>query len=113
MNFNDKLSRLRKRATQKKLGFDLDDEWLTKKAARGVCEITGIPFDYNELAFVPSVDRIDSTKGYTKDNCMLILWLLNIAKGPEDYNLLYEWAVEFVEKFEKEHFNEDLLGVSR
>ncbi|MFK5948397.1 MAG: hypothetical protein QM500_06470 [Methylococcales bacterium] len=29
----------------------------------------------------PSIDRIDNTKGYTKDNCRIVVWMFNLAKN--------------------------------
>jgi hypothetical protein len=30
---------------------------------------------------MPSIDRIDSSKGYTPDNCRVVLWIINQAKN--------------------------------
>lgn len=50
------------------------------------CEITGIPFSMSwaetpkhKRPYVPSLDRRDSTKGYTAANCRLVLCAVNYA----------------------------------
>ncbi len=57
--------------------------------ARGRCEVTGIPFSkyskYNvrygsrRRPFTPSLDRIVPERGYTRDNCRLVILAVNIA----------------------------------
>jgi len=39
----------------------------------------------------PSIDRIDNTKGYTKENIMVVSWRANVLKSdgtPEEFYLL-------------------------
>ena len=55
----------------------------------GKCSLSGLKMIAEQDSSVesrgylkPSVDRIDSRKGYTKDNVRLILSCLNQAKGP-------------------------------
>jgi hypothetical protein len=31
--------------------------------------------------FAPSIDRLDSSKGYTTDNCRVVIYQYNVAKG--------------------------------
>ncbi len=78
------------RHRSKKLGldFDLDKEWLVTILEKGVCEVTGIPFQMEggkvnggNRSFTPSLDRTDPTKGYTKDNTKVVVWIYNGAKG--------------------------------
>lgn len=45
---------------------------------KGKCALTGIPFGTGE--FKCSLDRIDSSKGYTKDNIQFLLWGINRMK---------------------------------
>jgi len=53
----------------------------------GKCELTGLPFDFipskNSFRnlYSPSLDRIDSSKGYTKDNVRIVLSSVNCALG--------------------------------
>jgi len=58
-------------------------EWVQEKMAHGYCEVSGIRFDTSgsKMAdpYAPSIDRIDSSKGYSPDNCRMILWALNAA----------------------------------
>jgi len=70
---------------------ELDIEWAQKRIDAGVCEFTGISFVYpkrgvgqqgfNHNPWGVSVDRIDPEKGYVKDNCRLVVWAFNRAKG--------------------------------
>jgi hypothetical protein len=82
----------RNRAKQKGMEFDLTKEWV--KARSEKCELSGLPFRpeydgvHNRNPFAPSVDRIDSSKGYTQDNCRVILYCLNMGLG--------QWGLEEV-----------------
>jgi hypothetical protein len=85
----------RGRASQYGLQFDLDREWVEGILEKGVCQVTGIPFviDANDCEFVverevhtrspftPSIDKIDPTKGYTKDNCQVVVYMYNTCKN--------------------------------
>lgn len=80
--------------------FNLDKKWVKRKLSKGRCEVTGICFEFadkenNVSFFGPSIDRIDSTKGYTKDNCRLVVWGYNRAKGEHTDNevLMLAYAV--------------------
>jgi hypothetical protein len=50
----------------------------------GCCPIFGIKLEFNNAGFretSPSIDRIDSSKGYTPDNIQIISWKANRIKG--------------------------------
>ena len=50
----------------------------------GCCPIFGMKLEFNSAGFrenSPSIDRIDSTKGYTPDNIQIISWKANRIKG--------------------------------
>lgn len=67
--------------------FDVTAEWIEEKLIVGVCEITGRSFDFSphpkycKNPFAPSIDRKDSTKGYTRDNVRIVLWQVNLMRG--------------------------------
>ena len=70
------------------LGFDLTPEYIQKvfDDCDGKCEITGLPFSM-ELGsknkrnpYRPSVDRINSKKGYVKGNIQIVLAIVNTMK---------------------------------
>lgn len=81
--------------------FELDKEWLVEKLKKGLCEKTGLPFVFNgkdqqELnqksskhPFSPSLERKDSTLGYTKENTIVVCLIYNFCK-----NVFQEEAVE-------------------
>ena len=56
----------------------------------GRCQLTDLPFDFmptdktSKNPYAPSLDRIDSQKGYTKENCRIVLLLVNFALGEYD-----------------------------
>lgn len=84
-----------KGAKQRGLEFDLPLSWYKEKLAIGVCEKTRLPFvlkpeessftvvskNQTRNPFAPSVERIDSSKGYTIDNCIMVVCIYNFAKG--------------------------------
>ena len=69
------------KARAKRKGWDFDLELNALLGIAGdCCPVDGLPFDWdrqleidNALPLtVPSLDRIDSSRGYTKDNVMII-----------------------------------------
>jgi hypothetical protein len=89
------LYHLRYRAKQKKLPFNLalDDLTLPER-----CPILGIPLQFNTVgsdANSFSVDRIDNTKGYTKDNIQVVSFRANFLKGNatlDELSKMGKWA---------------------
>jgi hypothetical protein len=58
-------------------------EWIEERLTAGTCEVTGLPFgnvDSGHDPRAPSIDRLDSSLGYTPDNCRLVVWVYNRAK---------------------------------
>lgn len=84
----------RKNARKRCIPFSLtktDVEILVQRCA-GRCEISGLPFDLAAHAtasrrpFAPSIDRINSSKGYARDNVRIVCVIANLA--------LNEWGDE-------------------
>lgn len=90
---------IRARAARKGWEFDLTRDWVETKLLAGRCEVSGIaleldkPDGYTLYPWAPSVDRIDSRKGYTQENCRIVVWAYNVAKA--------EWADSDVLKLAK------------
>jgi len=70
------------RAKKKGMECSITLEWVEQKLLAGFCEVTGIAFvmEGDRHPFLPSIDRIDSNKGYTPNNCRVVLWIINAAK---------------------------------
>lgn len=81
------MSDARSSSKKRKLKIDISNDWVEEKLNSGVCELTGIPFDFNPSKntylnkCAPSLDRINSNKGYTKDNVRVVLCAVNNALG--------------------------------
>ncbi len=79
------------RARKRKNSFSLTLTWIKEKLAVGVCEQTGKPFTFergggdllnsNRNPWFPSIDRIDSSLGYTEANCQMVCTIYNLAKA--------------------------------
>ncbi len=75
------------RANKKDIEFSLSAEFIFKKLKEG-CVKTGLQFTLedngsnysNRSPTTPSVDKIDSKKGYTEDNVQIVCWAYNVAK---------------------------------
>jgi hypothetical protein len=74
------LSSARARAARKGIEFDLDDDWAEARWT-GYCELTGIEFQPGTKFWAASLDRIDNSRGYVKDNCRFVLNAVNLFKG--------------------------------
>jgi len=74
-------------ARKQKFEINISEDWVEEKLKKGTCELTGLPFDFSPSKnthfnrYAPSLDRINSSKGYTKDNVRVVLSSVNIALG--------------------------------
>lgn len=75
------VQRSKTRAKRRGWAFDLTKAWIEERLARGICEVSGVPFTARgeKGPCAPSIDRRDSSKGYTQSNCRVIVWALNAA----------------------------------
>ena len=69
---------------------DFDSLWIEQKIRDGFCEVTGILFDlttqvsdsvHAKNPWVPSLDRIDSSKPYSKNNVHVVVYMYNVCKA--------------------------------
>lgn len=74
-----------KRGFECRIDLEVFDAWLKVQGEK--CALTGIEFDYTcdqkyrVRPFAPSIDRIDSSKGYTFDNIQVVCAMVNRAKN--------------------------------
>jgi hypothetical protein len=71
------LARTKSRATLRGLPFELTLEDINIPE---VCPVFNVPMVVGTV-YTPSIDRIDSTKGYTKDNIQVISYRANLLKN--------------------------------
>jgi hypothetical protein len=79
----------KRRADESNMLFDITPEFIFNLVAFGYCPRTGLEFriedkgsNYsNRHPQTPSIDKIDPTKGYTKDNIQVVCWWYNSAKA--------------------------------
>ena len=106
-NILNKLKAVKKRAKRKGLEFNLTKDWVEAKLQKGRCEATGLLFKLDKKPFVnpyyPTIDRINSDKGYTTTNCQIVCWMFNNAKAECDEETFAYWAKHFVKEYEKKH----------
>jgi hypothetical protein len=81
------------------LGF-LEDLW---NKTNGCCSVSGRKFVWGPSKDriskdAPTIDRIDSNKGYTKDNVRLITYHLNIAINKYGLDSFLELAKEVISR---------------
>lgn len=90
------LDRSRRRGHAMDLTFDEVIE--IAKRSGGRCEVTGIPFTWenetscNTPPYSPSLDRVDSSLGYTKNNVRLVCNCVNTAMGAWGITVIYKIA---------------------
>ena len=107
-------SGIKSRATEVGMEIDLTKEWVEERLYRGVCEVTGVEFSLANNSFgrnllAPSVDRIDSAKGYTRDNCKMVIFCYNLAKSNGTHDDVAAMAAGLVQKEKEKWFSGDLI----
>lgn len=83
---------------------DLEDLWIKQD---GKCAVTNITFEtvnpkFRIDPFRPSLDRIDSKRGYFPDNIRFTLWIVNQGIGDYGLDVWLEVAKAAVKHSEKE-----------
>lgn len=98
------LNGARTRAKNKRIPFNLDLAWIENKLREGKCEATGLTFLFTQYEesrpktnpYAPSLDRIDSSRGYTPDNVQLTLLAFNKFKSDMTQHTMIEIAKAIV-----------------
>lgn len=100
----ENLLRWTKRAAKRRnFEHNLDKTWLRAKL-NSVCERTGLKFDFSftpRCPFTPSIDRVDNAKGYTRDNCQMVVYIYNLSKNEFTDEDLYKMCVAFIKQYDK------------
>jgi hypothetical protein len=88
------------RAKQKGLEFTITQEDIDPKIRGGFCALTGIRFNLKngKTWDSPSIDRIDSAKGYTKDNVRVVLYCVNVMANVWGSDKIVEIAEAIVNR---------------
>ncbi len=99
------LIRARSRAKERGLEFDLEIEDILIPSH---CPILNTPLEVNspKREFSISIDRIDSSRGYTKDNIWIISGKANVMKNNaslEELRKFAIWALDFTSNIETLH----------
>jgi hypothetical protein len=91
------------RRVENKEAFDITADWIEERIRKGFCEVTGIAFDfkqhpvYSKNPYSPSIDRIDSTKDYCKENVRFVIWQVNMMRGETSDDEMLEICYKFIE----------------
>ena len=80
--------------------FVLSENYLNEISIKqkNKCKLSGIEFDEKN---VPSIDRIDSKKGYIKENVQLVIYEINRMKSNLDQNRFIELCKNVAKKGKK------------
>jgi len=97
------VSNARHRARRKGIEFDLtvQDVLDMFQEQDGKCYWFRVPMQWRDPdegprnPFIPTLDRADNRRGYTRGNCVLACWGANAAKGSCDL-LVWEEFLEFL-----------------
>ena len=76
------ISEIKRRCKNSGMPFAITKDDLIPRLEVGICQVTGMPLDFYGVAapFSPSVDRIDSQRGYEPDNIRIVVLMFNLAR---------------------------------
>lgn len=80
-------------------GIEISDVWELYIAQKGLCALSGIPIGWSEVGAIhsASLDRIDSSNGYTLDNVQLVHKDVNMMKNAFDQDYFIELCKKVAE----------------
>lgn len=105
------LKSAQRRASKFSEPIDIDLDFILSKLNLGICDVTGIYFDFESPTetvknpYAPSIDRKDSTKGYTKENTQIVIWQYNLMKGEISEKELLQICQIIVERNKNERLH--------
>lgn len=91
----------KKRAKERGLDYDLEESDIkvpTHCPYLGILLVNSRPRG-DSRKDIASLDRIDNTKGYTKDNIEVISWLANTMKSNATVEQLQKFATEILKRY--------------
>lgn len=86
------------RAKDKNIEFSLKREWIERNLEPMVCQATRSPLTLEidktvqHSPFRPSIERVDNSKGYTEDNCLIVCVIYNKCKSDCHHNDVLKMA---------------------
>lgn len=96
------------RAGAKKRGYpsDLDEAGVRMllERANGRCELTGVPLmpgtvdGHRRNPYAPSVDRVDCRAGYSRKNCRIVAFAVNVAVNEWGDAVFHEIASSYASR---------------
>lgn len=99
------LTAAKHRAANKGVEFSIDYEWLVERLAPMRCELTGIELKMTDdeyvgkqSPFAPSIDRINSSKGYSKENCRVVCWGINCGMSSYGEEIYMQIAAAYLKR---------------
>lgn len=101
------------RAEKYEHDFDIDTDYLLSlwETQSGKCALTNFPFEFENSTqfsanpYAPSVDRIDSTKGYIKGNVRLVCVAINYALNEFGEEILKQMCLAYIQTCELSNMN--------
>lgn len=103
----------RSRAKKKDIPFNLTKDWIEKKLSHGFCPVTGIEFNIKKYAkreeytrvhpHAPSLDQIEPSAGYTKDNVQIVVDQYNKMKSDKSIQETLYLARRIVNHYDKKY----------
>ena len=98
MDSKELYHRTRRRASKLGLPFNLTPGFIDQMTIPIICPVLGIPLKLDRSTEQTddsiSIDRIDSSKGYTQDNVIFVSWRANRHKSNaslKELKMLYEF----------------------
>ena len=95
------LKKAKDRSKRKNLEYNLDYDWAVKNFPE-FCPVFGIPLTFfTSSDSSASIDRLDNSKGYTKENCRFISMEANFKKNANslsDITKIYNYMIRETQK---------------
>lgn len=87
-----KISKIKSMCKKKNLDFDLTAPWLKEQFEKQQykCFYSGVYMDTTKKLFKPTLERLDPSGGYTKDNVVLATYFFNMGRNNAPVEQVYE-----------------------